>query len=163
MELWVNPRQKSSTCFVIDCQKWKSNSSEQDCPLLYSEPRMNAFEGREENGAHWEWKIWLASQSSFPLGDSTVFCLGICHQFDLCKEEFQDSSVLRYRLPLTNVPPNCDGCGDPFDLEHALKCQVGGLIILRHNEVKYALGDIMSFVSKRVDDEPVIREAEDDQ
>ena len=49
--------------------------------------------------------------------------------FDLTAQEFHDALALRYRKPLLNVPSNCDGCGSPFSLDHALICRKGGLII----------------------------------
>ena len=35
----------------------------------------------------------------------------------------------------TGLQPRCDGCGEQFDADHALKCRKGGLIIRRHNDV----------------------------
>ena len=50
------------------------------------------------------------------------------HHFDLSAQEFRDALALRYKKPLLCVPSTCDGCGDPFDLSHALICRKGGLI-----------------------------------
>ena len=52
-------------------------------------------------------------------------------QFDLSAQEFR---ALRYKIPLLCLPPCCDGCGTPFSIEHALDCQIGGLVGWRHNE-----------------------------
>ena len=49
--------------------------------------------------------------------------------FDLTAQEFRDTLALRYWKPLLNVPSNCDGCGSPFLLDHALICRKDGLII----------------------------------
>ena len=37
---------------------------------------------------------------------------------------------------MNNLPPNCDGCQAEFSVGHALQCKKGGLVILRHNEVR---------------------------
>ena len=79
--------------------------------------------------------------------------------FDLTAQEFRDALALRYRKPLLNVPSNCDGCGSPFSLDHALICRKGGLIIQRHNEVRDAVGDLAALVWGRVVSEPVVRDA----
>ena len=68
------------------------------------------------------------------------------NHFDLTAQEFCDALALRYQKPLLNVPSNCDGCGSPFSLDHALICRKGGLIIQRHNEVRDAVGDLAALV-----------------
>ena len=88
----------------------------------------------------------------------TVLPIGRDH-FDLTAQEFRDALALRYRKPLQNVPPRCDGCGAPFSLDHALICKKGGLIIQRHNEVRDAIGDLAALVCGRVVSEPVVRDA----
>ena len=50
--------------------------------------------------------------------------------------EFRDALHLRYGLPPPNLPATCDGCNAPFSIDHALTCHRGGLIILRHNELR---------------------------
>uniref|UniRef100_A0A1X7U994 Uncharacterized protein n=1 Tax=Amphimedon queenslandica TaxID=400682 RepID=A0A1X7U994_AMPQE len=40
------------------------------------------------------------------------------HHFDLSAQEFRDSLAIRYRKPLLQIPHNCDGCNEPFDLSH---------------------------------------------
>ena len=67
--------------------------------------------------------------------------------------------AIRYRKPLLEVPPNCDGCSAPFDLSHALSCRKGGLVTQRHNEVRDAFGDLSSLAYGQVVREPVVREA----
>ena len=79
--------------------------------------------------------------------------------FDPTAQEFCDALALCYRKPLLNVPSNCDGCGSPFSLNHALICRKGGLIIQRHNEVRDAVGDFAALVWGRVVSEPVVRDA----
>ena len=79
--------------------------------------------------------------------------------FDLTAQEFHDALALRHWKPLLNVPSNCDGCGSPFSLNHALICRKGGLIIQRHNEVRDAVGDLAALVWGRVVSELVVRDA----
>ena len=66
------------------------------------------------------------------------------HHFDLSAAEFHDSLALPCHRPL--FPANCDGCGDVFNLTHALDCRKGGLVTQRHNEVRVAIGDLASRV-----------------
>jgi hypothetical protein len=83
------------------------------------------------------------------------------NHFDLSATEFRDALSLRYRRPLLTVPTFCDGCGQSFDISHALKCKRGGLIIVRHNEVRDAVGDLANLVWSNVHREPIVREAND--
>ena len=83
------------------------------------------------------------------------------HHFDLSATEFRDSLALRYHRPLLKAPAKCDGCGDVFNMTHALDCRKGGLVIQRHNEVRDALGDLASLVYKDVIHEPTVQEAND--
>jgi len=62
------------------------------------------------------------------------------HQFDLPCQEFHDALALQYKKPLLNLSPYCDGCGGVFSVDHALHCQIGGLVGQRHNEVHDAIG-----------------------
>ena len=53
----------------------------------------------------------------------------------------------------------CDGCGENFTLSHALSCKKGGLIIMRHDEIKDELGDLLShaLTPSAVRDKPSIK------
>ena len=53
----------------------------------------------------------------------------------LCAAEWRDGIAFRYGTEPTGLQPRCDGCGEEFDADHALKCRKGGLIIRRHNDV----------------------------
>jgi hypothetical protein len=58
---------------------------------------------------------------------------------ELLAQEFRDALLLCHvRIP-GDLPLHCDGCGDKFDVRHALECKVGGLVILRHNEINEEL------------------------
>eukprot|EP00978_Attheya_sp_CCMP212_P037221 scaffold174009_cov63-Attheya_sp.AAC.1 len=50
--------------------------------------------------------------------------------------EFQDGLRLHYAMMLQNLPTHCDGCNAKCNIDHALNCKKGGLVIARHNEVK---------------------------
>lgn len=56
--------------------------------------------------------------------------------------EFRDALHLRYDLPLKDLPTSCDSCHAPFTVAHALTCKKGGLITLRHNELRNELASI---------------------
>jgi len=52
---------------------------------------------------------------------------------------FRDAIALRMGLPFPDpLPSQCPSCGDPFDIDHALKCKRGGWVSRRHLEVMRA-------------------------
>ena len=53
----------------------------------------------------------------------------------LSAAEWRDGIAFRYGKDPPDLQPRCDGCGEEFDADHALKCRKGGLIIRRHNDV----------------------------
>jgi hypothetical protein len=63
---------------------------------------------------------------------------------ELSAQEFRDALLLRHARTPGDLPSHCDGCGAQFDVRHALKCKVGGLVILRHNEINEELCDLAS-------------------
>lgn len=77
----------------------------------------------------------------------------------LSKGAFRDSLRMRYGLELLNMPKKCDGCGAKFSVEHALGCKKGGLVTVRHNEVRDELAYLATLAtsSSRVRDEPLIQ------
>jgi hypothetical protein len=77
---------------------------------------------------------------------------------DLSNVEFRDRLHIRYGVDPPNLFPDCDGCGKPNSISHALSCTFGGLVIMRHDEMKRRLGDICSqaLVPSAVRDEPLI-------
>jgi hypothetical protein len=87
------------------------------------------------------WPSVVSRSSLGPVtrGKETGTCLTIVPTFvngtELSNHEWRDSFLLRYSLSPLGLPLKCDGCGDEFSINHALKCKYGGLIILRHDEV----------------------------
>ena len=47
-------------------------------------------------------------------------------------------------------------CGDPFNLQHALSCPKGGLVIPRHNKLRNLTAEIQGKVCKNVVIEPLL-------
>ena len=80
---------------------------------------------------------------------------------DLSATEFRDRLHFRYGLDPPNLPLTCDGCGEKSSISHAMTCKKGGLVILRHNEIKDSLGDLCSeaLQPSAVRDEPLINPA----
>ena len=70
--------------------------------------------------------------------------------FDLSAPDFRDALCVRYRKPLKRSFSRCNGCQQDFDLQHALSCKKGGLVTLRHNEIRDAVGDLDSILWKDV-------------
>ena len=55
--------------------------------------------------------------------------------FHLNKQEFRDAPCLRFGWQLANIPSHCV-CGTSFSVDHAMICRHGGLIFIRHNELR---------------------------
>ena len=70
--------------------------------------------------------------------------------FGLSEVEFRDALSVWYNKNLIASPTFCDGCRSPFTLRHVLACKKGGLLALRHNEIRDAVGDLASLVWKDV-------------
>ena len=72
--------------------------------------------------------------------------------------EFRDELALRFQHEPLNLPPSCDGCGQRASLDHVLNCHKGGAVIMRHNEIRDALGQLSSiaFEPSAVHSEPLI-------
>jgi hypothetical protein len=61
---------------------------------------------------------------------------------NLSAQEWRDALYLRYGLTPPNIPSLCDGCHKQNSLTHAIHCLSGGLVTLRHNEIRQELGAI---------------------
>ena len=83
--------------------------------------------------------------------------------YDLTGLMFRDALAVQYRKPLLCVPPRCDGCGVPSSLDHFLICRKGGLIVQRHNEIRDAIGDLVTLLWGQVKRESVMSEDGDDE
>ena len=75
--------------------------------------------------------------------------------FFLEKQAFWDAMRIRYNIPLERLPTLCV-CGDSFNLQHALSCPKGGLVITRHNELRNLTAEIVGEVCKNVVIEPLL-------
>ena len=77
--------------------------------------------------------------------------------YELTKREFCDAIKIRYNWPLDRITSQCI-CGASFDVTHALSCKKGGLITLRHNEVKDLTSESFDEVCLDVRKEPILQE-----
>ena len=82
----------------------------------------------------------------------------IANNFDLTAQEFCDALALHYRKSLLAIPPSCDGYSAPSSLDHFLSCRKGGLVILWHNELCDALGDLSNLLWGHVRCESIVSE-----
>ena len=67
--------------------------------------------------------------------------------------------VMQYEsdiISLWNVYQTLCVCGDSFNLQHALSCPKGGLVITRHNELRNLTAEILGEVCKNVVIEPLL-------
>ena len=78
----------------------------------------------------------------------------------LCDREWRGGIAFRYGLEPQGLQPLCDGCGEWFDGDHALKFRMGGLIIRRHNDVTRELQRITEMNWPGTVLEPVIRQGD---
>ena len=76
----------------------------------------------------------------------------------LSMEEWRDNARLRYGMRPTNLCSHCDGCKAGFTVEHALSCKKGGLVCVRHDDVRDEAGALaaMALTSSKVSYEPTI-------
>ncbi len=95
------------------------------------------------------------------MGETGAWLLAIPNRFDgteLSREEFQDKLAIRYGLRSRGLPECCDGCNEPFLVEHGLNCKKGGFMGQRHDDVSEELAHLcsMALTAARVSSEPEI-------
>ena len=76
----------------------------------------------------------------------------------LSAEEWRDNARLRYGLKPIGLCTHCDGCGAGFTVEHGLSCKKGGLVGIRHDDVRDEAGALaaMALTNSKVSYEPTI-------
>ena len=57
------------------------------------------------------------------------------HETVLHKGDFSDALCIRYGWDILSLPETC-ACGQKFNIQHALDCNLGGYRTLQHNEVR---------------------------
>ena len=68
----------------------------------------------------------------------------------LNKQEFRDSLLLRYNVPLSDLPSKCV-CGEKYTACHALSCIKGGFVAQRHDGVRNLLTSLIGKVCTNVE------------
>ena len=80
--------------------------------------------------------------------------------FFMSANQFRDAVALRYGRTPKNLPTHCDADGEDFTVCHALNCKKGGLVTLRHNELRDLNIDLAKTAGFRsVVKEPIIKES----
>ena len=75
------------------------------------------------------------------------------------KSSFRDAMAIRYGLQPDHMPTKCV-CSKPFDVEHALSCPTGGFPIIRHNEIRDLLANVMTETCHDVATEPQLQQVD---
>ena len=71
------------------------------------------------------------------MGETGAWLSVIPNRFDgteLSREEFQDNLAIHYGLRPRALPECCDGCNEPFTVEHWLSCKKGGFVGQRYDD-----------------------------
>ena len=76
----------------------------------------------------------------------------------LTAEEWRDNARIRYGYRPVDLCSHCDGCGAGFTVEHGLSCKKGGLVGIRHDDVRDEAGGLaaMALTQSKVSYEPTI-------
>ncbi len=81
------------------------------------------------------------------MGKTGAWLSAIPNCFDgteLSREKFQDKLAIRYGLRPRGLPEHCNGCNEPFLVEHGLSCKRGGFVGQRHDDVCEELAHLCS-------------------
>ncbi len=79
--------------------------------------------------------------------------------FDLSAEQWRDRVALMYGWALQGLPERCDGCGNPFNTDHALICLNGGNVKWGHDQLRGVCAELSRKAWGNCIREPVVREA----
>ena len=116
----------NGTALDADAHKTHAGSSIQSFQLESESQQCNAYGSLLEQACISE---RTKMERNFKMGNSCWFTTKLLEReretenFVLSRNEFRDSMTLRYGLPLTKFPVNCDGCGEHFHVQHALICK----------------------------------------
>ncbi len=77
---------------------------------------------------------------------------------ELLLEEFQDNLAICYGLRPRGLPERCNGCREPFTVEHGRSCKKGGFVGQQHNNVCEELAHLcsMALMPSQISSEPKI-------
>ena len=78
------------------------------------------------------------------------------HGFLLNKSEFRDAICLRYGWSVSNLPQQCN-CGTVFSVDNAMTCHLGGILTIRHNEIRDLTATLVTEVCHNVSTEPLLQ------
>ena len=76
--------------------------------------------------------------------------------FSLNKQEFTDALALRYGWPINGLPLTCP-CGSDYNEIHAMSCQKGGFVCMRHDEVQDVTAELLQEIVNDVKVEPQLQ------
>ena len=76
--------------------------------------------------------------------------------FSLNKQEFTDALALRYSWIIKGLPEVC-ACVENFDERHAMSCQKGGFISIRHDQIRDITCSLLKEVCSDVTKEPLLQ------
>ena len=82
--------------------------------------------------------------------------------FTLNKGEFRDALAIRYNSELRGLPTKCP-CDKPFSINHAMDCKRGGLVIIRHNNIRDFQANLLRQVCNDVETEPPLQPLDGEQ
>ncbi len=95
------------------------------------------------------------------MGKTGAWLSAIPNRFDgteLSREEIQDNFAICYGLHPRGLPERCDGCNEPFLVEHGLSCKKGGFVGQQHDDICEELAHLcsMALTAAGISSEPEI-------